>query len=222
MGKNDNLITIAILAGGLSRRMGCDKAFQPFNGTTLLETVLSRLFALDMPLLIVTSSQLQDRIANVVPDCRVVSDRRRGAGAMGAIYTALIECATPNIFVTGCDMPFLNIDLIRHMCNLLPGYNAVTPVLHGMTEPLHSIYSQTCRVSIEHLLQEDTLKVSRIFSMVDTRYVGDHEISNYDPNHESFININTPEDLENTRSTGDKGQTAGTIERHAAAVGATV
>ncbi len=177
MGKYANLITMAILAGGLSRRMGCDKAFQRFNGSSLLETVINRLSALDMPLLIVTSPQLHDRIANLVSDCRIVTDRYPGTGAMGAIYTALVECTTPNIFVAGCDMPFLNIDLILHMSRLLPGYSAVTPVLHGMTEPLHSIYSQRCRLPIEHLLQKNTLKVSRIFDLVDTRYVGEHEIS---------------------------------------------
>ena len=47
-----------------------------------------------------------------------------------------------NIFATGCDMPLLNIDLIRHMTSLLSGYSAVTPLLHRMTEPLHSIYSK--------------------------------------------------------------------------------
>ena len=214
VGEKGKSITIAILAGGQSRRMGCDKAFERFDGTSLLETVLNRLSALDMPLLIVTSSQLHDRIANLVSDCRTVTDRCPGTGVMGAIYTALMECTTPNIFATGCDMPLLNIDLIRHMTSLLPGYSAVTPLLHGMTEPLHSIYSQRCRVPIAHLLGQNTLKVSRIFSMVDTRYVGEDEINTYDPKYESFININTPKDMENTRP----------IERHlnATAVGATV
>jgi molybdenum cofactor guanylyltransferase len=224
MGENENSITVAILAGGQSRRMGCDKAFQRFNGSSLLETVLNRLSALDMPLLIVTSPQLRDRTANLVSGCRIVTDRCPGTGALGAIHTALIECTTPNIFVAGCDMPFLSIDLIRHMSGLVPGYSAVSPIVHGMTEPLHSIYSQTCRVPIEHLLHENTLKVSRVFDMVDTRYVGEHEISAHDPNYDSFININTRKELENTRTLCGKGQMAGKLERHlhAATVGATV
>jgi len=180
--------------------MGRDKAFQPIEGTSLLETAINRLSALQLPLLVVTSVQQYGRIANLCNDHPVMIDRYPGMSVMGAIYTALTGSQTNCVFITGCDMPFLDIDLIRYQITLTPGYSAVVPRINGMTEPLHSIYTRDCLGAISLLLRKNILRISELFNLVNTRYVEVDEIDRYDPLHSSFININTKEDLDNVRA----------------------
>jgi molybdopterin-guanine dinucleotide biosynthesis protein A len=219
----ENPVTLAILAGGNSKRMGADKDFQQLNGIGLLQTVLDRLSTLDLPVMIVTNDRFRGRMTGLVGRYKTITDSVPGTGVLGAIYTALLECKTATVFVTGCDMPFLDVRLIEHLVNISAGYNAVTPVLKGMTEPLHSIYSQACIPAIEYLLTNNLLKTSLLFPMVHTRYVAEEEIGRYGSGANSFININTPQDLARAIRIKSTGPQICAMEEqpHAEAAGAT-
>jgi len=81
------------------------------------------------------------------------------------------------------------------LVDLAPDFDVVVPKIDDMTEPLHAVYSKRCLASIEPLLHQDRLSISQVFSLVKTRYVGEDEIAEFDPEHLSFFNINTQGDL---------------------------
>jgi molybdopterin-guanine dinucleotide biosynthesis protein A len=191
-----------VLAGGESARIGTDKAFLKIGGKTLIEQILEKLLRIGDDVIVVTNSPERYNHLGV----RLVSDISPGKGALGGIYSGLKASKNEYSFVVACDMPFLNVNLIRYMTLLASGHDVVIPRVNGLLEPLHAIYSKRCIPSIERLLEKDDLKIVRFFSDVRVRYVEKEEINVLDPKHLSFFNINTLEDLEKARKLDDEGK----------------
>ena len=131
---------------------------------------------------------------------RVVTDIYPGSGPLGGIFTGLTVSKSLYNLVVACDMPFLNQALLSYMIDCAAGFDLVLPRLGDMVEPLHAVYSKGCSVSMEHLLKQGNLSVSRLSSWVRVRYVEMDEIDRFDPEHLSFFNINTKADLEAARA----------------------
>jgi len=93
-----------------------------------------------------------------------------------------------------CDMPFLNLGLLRYMVGMAPGHDVIIPRLGEKLEPLHALYSKNCLKPIERLIERGDFKIIHFFPEAWVRYV-----ERFDPEHLSFFNINTPEDLERAR-----------------------
>jgi len=122
-----------------------------------------------------------------------------GKGALGGIYTGLANADSFYSLVVGCDMPFLNRDLLCYLIDLAPGFDAVVPRIHDMYEPLHAVYSKGCLTPIRELMDQDRVRISQLFNLVKTRYVGKDEIAEFDPQCLSFFNVNTHDDLKKAR-----------------------
>jgi molybdopterin-guanine dinucleotide biosynthesis protein A len=188
-------LTVAILAGGKSRRFGRRKAAEQINGTSFLETSIRFFSDLNCSPLIVTSNEEYAQIVQLCTDQSIALDIIPGKGTIGGIYTALVTATTKYVFIVGCDMPFLNMHLIAHMASLKSGYDAIVPKVGGFIEPLHSIYSKRCLPFIKRLMDNNELRIRELFGLIDVGYVIEHEIDYFDPDHRSFININSPDDL---------------------------
>jgi molybdopterin-guanine dinucleotide biosynthesis protein A len=191
-----------VLAGGESTRIGTDKAFLKIGGKTLIEQILEKLLRIGDDVIVVTNSPERFNCLGV----RLVSDIFPGKGALGGIYSGLRASKNEYSLVVACDMPFLNVNLIRYMTLLALGHDVVIPRVNGLLEPLHAIYSKRCIPSIERLLEKDDLKIVHFFTDVRVRYIEEEEINILDPKHLSFFNINTLEDLEKARKLDDEGK----------------
>ena len=142
-----------------------------------------------------------------LPDpVRVVMDIFPGKGSLGGIFSGLSAAQGEWGLVVACDMPFLNIPLFRHMLALRAGFDVVVPVVDGRPEPTHALYSQRCLPHIEHRLQIDDLKIARFFDAVRVNFVSEKEIDTLDPEHLSFFNINTAQDLEQALVLASQGR----------------
>ena len=123
-------------------------------------------------------------------------DKYPDTGSLGGIFTGIHASTTDWTFVVACDMPFLNIKLIRYIMSLKEGYDAVVPVIDGRPEPIHSIYSKDCLAHIEEKITNNELKITGFFDKISVRYVNESAINEFDPDHLSFLNVNNEEDLE--------------------------
>lgn len=184
-------ITGIILAGGKNLRMGKNKAFLEVNGERIIDRTKNLFRELFDEVLLVTNS-LPDYLGL---NLRMVADLYTGKGALGGVYTGLFHASHSHAFVAACDMPFLNKDLIRHLIDLSPGYEIVIPKTQDGWQPLHAIYSQKCLPFMEELIRQDNLKIIDFFHRVKKREVPTEEILPLDPNLTSFLNVNTPEEL---------------------------
>ena len=179
-----------ILAGGESSRMGRNKALMEVNGERMIETAYRRMAELFEEVLLVTNSP---EIYEFIP-CRKVADIYPGMGPLGGIHAALSSCRAERAFITACDMPGLNPQLIRELCSMQGGADVVIPETHGGLEPLHSVYDKKCLPKMEAMLQAGERRILSFFDLAQVRLVPRGRIAILDPDFASFRNINTPED----------------------------
>ena len=188
------MLTLAIQAGGESRRMGSDKALLPFLGEPLIMRLLNRLAGIADEVL-VTSNQPENYLfLGFTP----IPDLLPGFGALGGLYTALTVAGYPYVAVVACDMPFASPELFAVELALLrqAGVDAVIPKSEAGTEPFHSVYRRdTCLPYVRAALEEDKRRVDAWFPQVNIRYLSPPEILPYDPDQLTFLNINTIEEL---------------------------
>ena len=181
-----------VLAGGASVRLGADKAFLVVDGRPLVARIVDILAVLSDDLIVVTN--MPDRYAALDLPARVVPDERPGEGSLMGIYSGLLTARYAHALIVGCDMPFLNADLLRYLLRLAPGYDVVIPRVGDLLEPLHAVYSRDCLPLIAPLLHAGRRQIVAFFSQARVRYVDEPEIDPFDPHHLSFLNVNTPAD----------------------------
>ncbi len=188
------MLTLAIQAGGESRRMGADKALLPFMGQPLILRMLNRLALIGDEVLITSNQPENYRFLGVSP----VPDVVPGIGALGGLYTAFDAAAQPYVAVVACDMPFASPELFLAELVLLreSGADAVVPRLEQGTEPFHAVYrAETCLPHVRRAVEAGFRRADAWFAEVNIRYMSSSEIHPYDPDSLAFMNINTPEEL---------------------------
>lgn len=197
----DTSLSLAILAGGQSRRMGQDKALLEFGGRPLVEQVAERAAAVAAEIFLVAPLRPEyERFA-----WRIVPDRFPQAGSLGGVYTALVEARHQFCLVLACDMPFVNPALLAYMAEQPRDYDVLVPALAAdrsdqggkeTLETLHAIYSKHCLPAIERQLRDGIFKIIGFFSEVKVRRVPEDTVRRFDPQLLSFFNANTPDEFD--------------------------
>ncbi len=188
-------VTGIVLAGGLSRRLGRDKAVEPIDGEPLISRVIRRLEDLTDEIVVVVNNAARGEQLPLSDSTKVAVDIYPDSGSLGGIFTGLSAAKNDWGFVVACDMPFLNSSLIARILTLRHSYDAVVPVLDGFPEPTHAVYSKACLPHIERRLKSNHLRIAAFFSSVRVRSLSEEEVDQFDPEHLSFFNVNTPDDL---------------------------
>lgn len=186
-------VTGVILAGGSSSRMGRNKALLEVDGTPIITRIYRTLAGLFHDVIVVTNSPPD---YDFLP-CRKVPDLYPGCGSIAGLHSALVHSRSTYTFVTACDMPFLDPDLIRLLCETQKdGYDAVTPYSNGGQEPLHALYSSACRVYFENAIRQGERKILNVLGRMKVRQVSYDELRSAGVKESSFVNVNTPEEYE--------------------------
>ena len=191
--KRQNL-SLAIQAGGFSKRMGHDKALLEFNHQPLIAYIAERGRLLTDDLF-VTTNQIESYQFLNLP---LYPDRLHFRGTLIGMHTALSASTRPSVAVIGCDMPFFNPQLLDYEAQLLEesGMDAVVPRSRNGLEPLHAVYKrETCLAAVIKSLEMGVLSLIGWLSLLQVLEITKDQITPYDPNSRAFININTPEDL---------------------------
>lgn len=190
-------VTGVLLAGGKSTRMGQDKRFLPIGDRTLLERGLCTLRSLLQHVCIVIAQDSPFLTANVP----VLRDVVSHCGSLGGLYTGLREASTAHIFVAACDMPFLNVDLIKYMIGLKEQADIVVASWNNRIQPTHAVYSKRCTPILEDMIRTRKIKIQAAFQhpSLAVRFMTESEVRQIDPEGRSFLNINNPADLEAAR-----------------------
>ena len=199
-------VSAIVLAGGLSRRLGRDKAIEPFGGEPLISRVIGRLESLTDETVVVVNSDARGHELPLPENAKIAVDIYPDSGSLGGIFTGLTAAANDWGFVVACDMPFLNERLIAHLLTLRQGSDAVVPMLDGYPEPTHAAYSKACLPHIESRLEAGRLKIAGFFDDVRVKYVQDAEVGRFDADRLSFFNINRPEDLSRALALAESGR----------------
>ena len=180
-----------ILAGGKSSRFGSNKALALHQGDALIQGIASRLAGLFPETLLITNTPEEYGFLG----WPMAGDLYPGCGPLAGIHAALRTVSQPRIFVCGCDMPLVNPDLIRFLCQLEGGHDLVLPWLDEGPEPLYAVYGKTALPIIEDQLAQKQYKIGRLFDKLRIRKVTPEEILQILPDLTTFQNINHQHDL---------------------------
>jgi molybdopterin-guanine dinucleotide biosynthesis protein A len=191
-------MTSIILAGGKSSRLGQSKALQSIGGKSLIQWVADRLAILSTEIIIATAHGEAIPCSSAVR-IKTVADIYPGKGPLAGIYSGLIASSSSRAIVVGCDTPFLSVGLLEYMTQICSTLDVVVPRIKKEVEPLCAVYSRSCLAPIQELLEQNELRISELFRMVKVKYVEEDEINSFDPEHLSFFNINSQDDLERAR-----------------------
>ena len=195
--------TAIILAGGSGSRMnGSDKARIVVDTVPIIERnvqLLSQWFA---EVLIVSGSSRRYEY----PGVRSVCDDQPGCGPLMGLYSGLRASSHALNFVTACDMPYLNELLVRFMMDKADsdGADVVVPIVDDYPEPLMAVYNKRVLPVVQQNLQANRRKMTSFFDEVDLYAIPETQIAAFDPQRYSFVNINTPEDLDAVKAANDE------------------
>jgi len=191
-------MTSIILAGGKSSRLGRSKALQAIGGKSLIQWVVDHLAILSTEIIIATAHGETIPCSSAVR-IKTVADIYPGKGPLVGIYSGLIASSSSRAIVVGCDTPFLSDGLLEYMTQICSTFDVVVPRIKNKLEPLCAVYSKNCSGPIQGLLEQNELRIDKLFSMVKVKYVEEDEINRFDPEHLSFFNINNQDDLDRAR-----------------------
>ena len=182
-----------VLAGGRSARMGTDKAVLDFCGRRMIDVVAGRLGELTDRVVVVTKNR-----AGLEPiDAIVQEDEEPFAGPLPALVAGLRVTACAQNVVVACDMPFLNVALLRRLAEELDGVtDAVVPVTDDGPQPLHAAYGDC---AVEPLLASIAAGVRSLRGALErlrVRWVAENEWRSIDHDGRSFLNVNTRDELQ--------------------------
>lgn len=187
------MLTVAIQAGGESRRMGQDKALLPFLGQPLIARLVKRLSPIASEVLVTTNRPDLYRFLGLP----LYADLIPGRGALGGLYTALSAAAHPLVAVVACDMPFASAALLAAERDALleSGADIAIPSLEDGMQPFHAVYRCiTCLPPIQAALDAGQWRVDSWFGQVQLRLFSPEEVARCDPTGLCFWNVNTPQE----------------------------
>ena len=190
-------VTGVILAGGRATRLGgIDKSALDIDGQPVIERVIRALSAVAARRLVVAYDDRFDADERLA----VIRDPEPHAGVLPALHASLTAASTPLAVVVACDMPFLQVALLRHLIETAVAYDAVLPVVDGRPEPMHAVYrTEPCRGAIAAALAREQRRMIAFLDDVRTCLVAEADLRRYDADLRSFFNVNTPDDLANAR-----------------------
>ena len=212
-----------VLAGGGSTRLasvaatGGGKAWLTFQGQTFLEHVVAAVAAEMGPTIVVAAPGQR---LPALDGVRVVHDLTPGAGPLAGIRDGLravlavddadqAAAQPPRLaFVASCDVPLVRREVVRLLVAVAAESDALwtVPVVHGHRQVLVSVMRVELLSRIEAWLSTGRRDLRGLFeemAQTDPQSVGEvteEACKAVDPTLESFVDIDTPDDLERLQS----------------------
>jgi molybdopterin-guanine dinucleotide biosynthesis protein A len=180
-----------ILVGGKGRRLGKEKLKLKVGD----ELILRRTFVLlqevfgEKPMFVGTVN------GQKIGGLPVIKDEVNGAGPMGGLYTALRHTDKRFIFLTACDMPFINEHLLGYMYEKLDiDADIYIPHFKNFIEPLFAFYNRSLLNVVKNRIKMGNLPLRSLIENAHVQYLGEEEIVRFDRELITFFNVNTKED----------------------------
>ena len=191
MGDRMQGVSVFILTGGKSSRMGADKAFVTLEGQTLLARALELARGVRSDVRIVGDAA---KFAAFGP---VVEDVFRGCGPLGGIHAALRASEAELNLILAVDVPFVTRELMEFLIARAQGSGAMVtvPRCGGGWQPLCAVYRREFADIAEGALRHGKYKIDALFEG-RAQAVGEDELRAAGFSAAMFRNLNTPEELE--------------------------
>lgn len=177
----------AVLCGGLSTRMGADKASLVLDGGTLLDRAVARLLGVADPVIIASGATSVTRA-----NCLTVLDSSPGRGPLGGIVAALAASPRPLLAAVAVDMPDFDAALLQRLATLCVDCDAVVPMSDRGPEPLHAVYATSSLPALRDALASSDRALRTALQRLNVRYA---DAAAVDAPTGFAYNLNSPDDI---------------------------
>lgn len=183
--------TAALLAGGLSRRMGADKATLVIRGQPLWAMQIALLRELEPAALWISA---RERPPWCPADIECVEDEPPSRGPLSGISASLNRLQTSHLLVLAVDLPGMTAEQLRRLCARAGNDRGVMPVNGEHLEPLCAIYPIEAAAAAKTALAGTDFSMQRLARfLVKEKYAVPWQITAAE--RAFFHNVNTPADL---------------------------
>jgi molybdopterin-guanine dinucleotide biosynthesis protein A len=189
-------VSVFILAGGKSTRMGADKAFALLDGRTLLAR------ALDLARSITSQVNVVGSASKFAAFAEVVEDQFPDCGPLGGIHAALRKSSAEGNVMLAVDTPFVSKQLLRFLidCSRTSPALVTVPRTNGLWQPLCAVYRREFADVAEEALTAGRYKIDALFDRVMVRVIQEKELAAAGFSTAMFRNLNTKKELEQVSS----------------------
>ena len=182
MKRKPEKVSAIILAGGISSRMGMNKAELIWNGQTLIEHQVNKLRSMGIDDIIISG------YPKPIEGTRFVADKYPLKGPLGGIHAGLLAAENAHCLVLSVDAPLVPAETLTELIENHIRYSSnITILSHGdKTEPLMGVYERWLGSIAETILQSDNTSVRVLFKKAGLstfEYSGDEKL---------LFNCNTP------------------------------
>lgn len=196
-----NLPRGVVLAGGLSSRMGSDKATVMLGGKPLVHHVIERLAPQTDGLSV--NSNVSTGL-NLAPAITVFGDTVPGhVGPMAGVLSGMRHAArhvpvASHVATVPTDTPFFPTDLVARLQAAITEHGQIAVAFSaGIMHPVFALWPVALADELEHwLLTDDKRRVRGFIERHPVAKVEFPMIETVDGPIDPFFNINTPADLE--------------------------
>ena len=186
-------ISGVILAGGSNTRFNGEiKSKLVIGGIPMIERIIDTINNIFDEIIIVTNTP--EEFSEYIK-YKITGDHYLKTGPLGGIHAALKASEKEAVFVFAGDMPLLDKKLIKKQTDIYNSgtYEILVPRINGNIEPLHSIYNNSLRKTLEEYLESTMdFAVRDFFSLVNINYM---DLDESQETEKAFFNINQPSDV---------------------------
>ena len=187
-----------VLAGGGSERLGREKAFFEINGKPMIQHVVRKVSKLSEEIAISCRSS-REKLTRMFPRAKVVVDKDGRKGALTGLVSALPEIKSEYTALVTCDCPKIKLEVIKLLFENAKNHGGAVPRWpNGYVEPLQAVYeTEKLRKAVNKAWKRGKMKLMEVLNEVpDIVYLSTEKLRKIDPKLESFINVNSLEDIE--------------------------
>lgn len=198
-------VSCLILAGGRSKRMGKDKALLPLPGheqSTFVDHAATLLASVGREVLLVardaTSALDYVSLTNVPTNVCIVTDQVPDQGPLMGLYSGLcaMHQAATHALVVAVDMPFVRPALLTYLLSHLQPNDILMPVVQSTPQVLLAVYPRVILPIVEECLRQGRHDLRVLLKVAPVSYIEEAQLRQVDPQLRSFVNVNTPEELQ--------------------------
>ena len=173
-----------VLCGGLSRRMGQDKALLPLNGATLVQHMAQIVKAATGSATLVGPPERYRHLGYPV-----IADPQPDSGPLAGLVALLAATTAELNLVVPCDMPSLDAHFLRALLETAlahPDHQAAVPLGPNGQHPLSAVYRKNAYAPLAAALAADQRKVRDAIKALKVKEVPGTAAQ--------LANVNTPGD----------------------------
>ncbi len=183
---------VAVLVGGVGRRIGMEKTEVMLCGKKLIEWVLEK-YSPFQTVFVCRDEKQAEKLSSRY-EAEFIWDLHKGVGSIAGIHAALRHFGS--CVVAAIDMPFVKPEVLEHLYKEgeKAGCDALIPK-HDYPEPLLAYYAESAADELERAILQGIRKILVPLERLNVVYYPVEKLRKFDKELISFFNINTPDDL---------------------------